>query len=206
MILSTRPGVTALTLLRQSSAQTSLGAPNLGRDGRLPPSGGIGAEPTAAEASAALFGVNRPNPAKEMVALLNRVGQVLGIERDAYATQSSFMSAVEDAFREMKAHPDDPARIDGIANRLHLDADTVGVLKQEKTAAMLVGLMEKALGLDRLGLSLAEVITAGKNPDSGAARAMHAVLFRQMLEARDRITSDDPGLYHPGSAIRRAAA
>ena len=161
---------------------------------------------TEAEASAALFGVNQPNPLKEMVAFLNRVGQVFGIERGAYATQSSFMAAVEDAFTALKADPDDPNRVDDIARRLHLDADTVAVLKQEKTADMLVGLIEKALGLDRLGLSLATVIKAGNNLDSAEADAMRTVLFRQAQEAQGRNTWDDLGLYQPADPLRRAAA
>ncbi|RZK97242.1 MAG: hypothetical protein EOO66_03560 [Methylobacterium sp.] len=206
MILSTRPGVTALTLLRQSSAPTSAGTPDLIRT-RLPsPSEEPGTRRTEAEASAALFGVNQPNPLKEMVAFLNRVGQVFGIERGAYATQSSFMAAVEDAFTALKADPDDPNRVDDFARRLHLDADTVAVLKQEKTADMLVGLIEKALGLDRLGLSLATVIKAGNNLDSAEADAMRTVLFRQAQEAQGRNTWDDLGLYQPADPVRRAAA
>ncbi|MGU3359740.1 hypothetical protein ACLBWX_05335 [Methylobacterium sp. M6A4_1b] len=204
MISSLRPGLTALTLLRQSSASAPAGKPDPGRNVLLSPSADHGLRSIDAEASAALFSVNRPNPLKEMVAILDHVGRVLGIERDACATQSDFMTAVRDAFTELKAHPDDPARIDAIAARLHLDPDTVSVLKQEKTPEKLVGLIEKVLGLDRLGLSLATVIRAGADPDSVAADTARAALFERAKSGEDRITWSHLGPYRPATAVGRA--
>ncbi len=206
MIASVQPALTALTLLRHSSAPASVGRPDPGLDILLSSSMETGRSRTDAEASAALFSVTQPNPEKEMAATLKRVGEVFGIERDGYATQSSFMAAVGEAFTKLTADPGDPARIDEIAKRLDLDAETVMALKEQKTPDMLVGVIEKALGLDRLGVSLDTMIEAGRDPDSAEADAVRARLLDRAAGTSDPITRDELGLYRPRAPIDRAVA
>ncbi len=52
--------------------------------------------------------------------------------------------------------------ISGIAARMKLDSKTVEVLLQQKTPDLLFHLIEQHLGLDKLGISLDSLVTAGR--------------------------------------------
>ncbi len=206
MLSSVTSGSTALLLLRQSSAAAVARKSDSNPNNLLSSSVDPSAHRTEAESSATLFSVNSPNPVKELSAMLVRVGHVFGIEPDDYATQSEFVAALGETFAKLTAKPGDPEMIDTIAERLSLDEETVETLKKQKTPDLLAATIEKALGLDRRGVSLTAVIAAGKDPSSSEAEAVYSALLKGLNPAQEPIGWEDLGLYRPGPTAGRTVA
>ncbi|MFS8046298.1 hypothetical protein [Rhizobium sp. BR 314] len=89
--------------------------------------------PAQSKVSEAMFSMNGDSIAKQKLELIERTGKALGIVRNDYASMDDFVAAMKKAFGELKVQP-------GAAGAIH-------------------GL-EKELGLDKLGLSLEDVISS----------------------------------------------
>lgn len=96
--------------------------------------------------------------------------------------------------------------IEAIAGRLHVDGDAVAVPTQQNSPALLVGLIERFLGLDRLGAALTVVIAAGRDPDAGAAVKVRAAFLNRPDARPDAVTWAALGARRPGPTGGRAAA
>lgn len=90
----------------------------------------------AGEASQALFSVNATNLTKAKLELIDRTAEALGVKRDDFAEDKDFVSAMRDAL-----------------SKLRRDGGEQAVLA-----------LEKKLGLDELGLKIADVIASASDP------------------------------------------
>ncbi|WP_168878697.1 hypothetical protein [Rhizobium sp. P28RR-XV] len=95
----------------------------------------VSRQPTPAQSkvSEAMFSMSGNSIAKQKLDLIERTGKALGIERSSYASMDDFVAAMKKAFGEIKVQPGGMGAIHGL---------------------------EKELGLDKLGLSLEDVINS----------------------------------------------
>lgn len=101
----------------------------------------VSRQPTQAQAkvSEAMFSMSRDSIAKQKIDLIVSTGKALGVERDDYASMDDFVAAMKKVYGEIKVQPGGMAAIHGL---------------------------EKELGLDKLGLSLEDVIGSAQDGDS----------------------------------------
>lgn len=140
----------ALTILQQLNVGTSASQRPQSRTDNLiavatgrPNIVSVSRQPTPAQSkvSEAMFSMSGDSIAKQKLELIERTGKALGLERSDYASMDDFVAAARKALGEIKVKPGGMAAIHAI---------------------------EKELGLDKLGLSLEDVInsaTAGGDND-----------------------------------------
>lgn len=186
------PQVTPLSLAPQDTTQKN------------PLAAGQGSEAKArAAATEALFGVNRESGEKLLIRRIEQLGQVLGVDRSDYGDFDVFIRAVKDVLIQVIAKPNGAMTIETIAARMKLDPDTVAALKAQKTPDMLFRIIEKHLGLDRLGLSLDRLVTAAQDLQGAEAETIIEILLRDRAlsttggagQAPVLVRTDEAGLY-----------
>lgn len=206
-------GVAALAMLRRTREES--GAPQVTppslalqdperetNDDPLAVGQGAGTKARAAT-NAALFSVNRVTGEKLLIRRVEQLGQVLGLDRSDYGDFGDFMRAVKETLIQVTAKPGGAMMIETIAARMKLDPDTVAALKAQKTPDMLFRIIEKYLGLDRLGLSLDRLVTAAQNLQGAEAEKIIELLLREgglsksdkAGQAQILVRTDEAGLY-----------
>ncbi|WFR94782.1 hypothetical protein [Rhizobium tumorigenes] len=94
--------------------------------------------PGESKVAEAMFGVNHPSITKQKLDIIDRTAKALGVNQDDYSSRDDFVAAMQKAFARLK--------VDGGDSAVH-------------------GL-EKELGLDKLGISLQDVIDSASNPEA----------------------------------------
>ena len=125
-----------------------------------------------------MFSVNNFDSNKLKVELFKRVGKAFGIDQADYDSQSSYGSAIKQA---------------------------VSVLASQPNGAQTIAEIEKGLGLDKLGVSLATVVNAIIDPGSDDDDKLDTALKKQAGEdlgtgshaAGVTVRFDELGLYSP---------
>ncbi|MGV8936043.1 MAG: hypothetical protein ACOH2J_02910 [Allorhizobium sp.] len=141
---------------------------------------GVTKQPSQAQSkiSESLFSVNHVSVNKMKLDLIERTGKALGVNADDFGSRDDFVDAMQKA---------------------------VGKLKMEGGAMALMGL-EKELGLDKLGLSIEDVINSAKDPDRNdkvtKALEKEAGITSEKLEEQDAsmplsLQPNEIGLYGP---------
>lgn len=182
MIVVSAARSAALLILQQTPSPTTAAAPRTVAETQRD-DGGRNAGPRAqAMISDALFSVTRTNSTKLLVNLLERAGQVFGLDRKDFDTLAAFGAAIGKAVLELKADPGRPGPINNIAARLGWDAETVEILKDQTSPIMIIGLIEKALGLDKLGVTLDQLVRAAVDPEGSDATAVQEALAKRSGE------------------------
>lgn len=149
-------------------------------------SGKVGASklPTRAQSGIAesMFSVNYVSINKLKLRLIERVGKALGVYQDDYGSRDEFAAALRKA---------------------------VGRLELEGGQAAVTGL-EKELGLDKLGVSLEDVINSAKDPEKNdkLTKALENEYGKEKGDAEVSnalaVRSDEIGLYNVASAQKPA--
>ncbi len=128
--------------------------------------------------SEAMFSVNHVSVNELKLDLIERTANALGIDKDDHASRDDFVKAMQKAFGKLKTEAGDLA----------------------------VMALEKELGLDRLGVSLHDVIDSARDPE--ANDKLTKTLEKQWARSGEHIGSeeqaltyqpDDIGLYGPAS-------
>lgn len=94
--------------------------------------------PGESKVAEAMFGVNHPSITKQKLDIIDKTAKALGVNQDDYASREDFVDALQKAFGRLK--------IDGGDAAVH-------------------GL-EKELGLDKLGVSLQDIIDSARDPEA----------------------------------------
>ena len=138
-------------------------------------------QPSPGESKVAeqMFGVNNSNIVKQKLALIDQTGKALGVDQADYDTRDAFVDAMQKALGQLKLQGGDAA----------------------------VHGLEKQLGLDKLGVSLQDVIDSAKDPE--ANDKLTKALKRQGGDYSDDndgsttpslvAQTDDIGLYGPNN-------
>ena len=118
----------------------------------------VSKQPTQAQSnvSEAMFSMSSDSIAKQKLDLIVRTGRALGVERNNYSSMSDFVAAMKKAFGEIKVQS-------GGTGALHA--------------------LERQLGLDKLGLSIEDVIESAGDGDSNDK--VTQALERQTKKAKD---------------------
>lgn len=164
----------ALLLLRQTSSA------NLDR--KAPQAGAASTnEATPADKIANILanapGVSLP----DQVRLLQKVGEVLGVDMNKYASPTAYASALKQAISNLKA----------------------AAMASGQSWTLVVKGLEHQMGLDKLGISLDTVINA-LDGDGGSQDALNKALekhARNAAFASSEASSED-GAYSPASALQ----
>jgi len=146
--MTTVPNVNsaALLILQQANSVAATKQEKSGADNIAAIANGIGdkigvtKQPGQAESkiSESIFSVNSVNVTKMKLDLIDRTGKALGVNRDDYASTNDFVNAMQQAYSK---------------------------LKTEGGQLAVMGL-EKDLGLDKLGLSIDDVIESAKDSEA----------------------------------------
>ncbi|MGV1757075.1 hypothetical protein [Rhizobium sp. P44RR-XXIV] len=154
----------ALAILQQINAATSAPQPpQSSTDNLIAVAHGqadkvaVSRQPTQAQSkvSEAFFGTDgKVNITKLKMDLIERTGKALGVEKDSFVSMDDFIAAMKEAFNKIK---NDPGAIHAI---------------------------EKDLGLDKLGLSLEDVINSAKDGENNDK--VTRALERQLNQGRDK--------------------
>ncbi|QCI98166.1 hypothetical protein [Agrobacterium larrymoorei] len=136
---------TALSILQQSQISSHL-SKQISATAQDNPATGVlstvhsEAQPTKVETtiSEAMYSVNHMSITERKLELIDRTGKALGVDKDNYGTNDEFVDAMRKA---------------------------LGKLKIEGGAAAVMAL-NRELGLDKLGLSVEDVIDAAADPDA----------------------------------------
>ncbi|WP_374890270.1 hypothetical protein [Ensifer soli] len=139
---------------------------------------GASTQPTQAQSaiSEKMFGLDNVNVNKQKLDLIDRTGKALGVNQDDYASRDDFVDAMRKAY-----------------GRLQLEGGPQAVMQ-----------LEKELGLDRLGVSLADVIESAGDPEKNdrLTRALEDKAETLKRGSDEDASSpigvpDDIGLYGP---------
>ncbi|SFB18474.1 hypothetical protein SAMN03159496_02216 [Rhizobium sp. NFR07] len=137
---------------------------------------GASLQPGQAESkiSEAMFSVNNVNINKLKLDLIDRAATALGFDESDYETRGQFVSAMR-------------------VELVKIAADEGG---EQKIAAM-----EKKLGLDKLGVSLMDVVSSARNPEAND-RVTQALEEREGVdkekdEKKDERDDDTPSSFQP---------
>lgn len=120
-----------------------------------------------------LFSVNHQSIAEMKLDLIERTGKALGVEKDDYATTNEFVSAMKAALSNIRMQPNGQQALAGI---------------------------ERDLGLDKLGLSIDEVINSARDSEANdkVTKALEAEFgtMEDDLDASELLGApDEIGLY-----------
>ncbi|HEX2840611.1 hypothetical protein [Hyphomicrobium sp.] len=122
----------------------------------------VGAGPQAQarkKVSEALFDASKPNAMQMKIDLMHRLGDEFGISMDDFESASQFGAAIR---------------------------DEIGKIKLQEGGALALAAIEKKLGLDKLGISLDELVSAIIDPEGDEAEKLDAALTKKLGEdARD---------------------
>lgn len=101
----------------------------------------VSKQPTQAQSkvSEAMFSMSKDSIAKQKLDLIERTGRALGVERSDYSSMDEFVAAMKKVYGEMK-----------------VQAGGMGAFHA----------LERQLGLDKLGLSIEDVIESAQDGDS----------------------------------------
>lgn len=172
----------ALLILQQTNRVSPAGQDKSGSDDLVAVANGLGTkvgatrQPSQAQAkiSQAMFSVNDVNITKLKLELIDRTGKALGVDPNDFVSRDEFVDAMQKAFLS---------------------------LKSEGGTAAVMGL-EKKLGLDKLGVSIEDVIFSARNPDGNdkltKALEKQAGKTKEKLEDLQTMLSQQPdeiGLY-----------
>lgn len=128
----------------------------------IPLSGNAGASKPSRQAQAkvveALFSANTVDANKLKIKLMERLGKQFGLSVEEFDTQALFAAAVRDA---------------------------VGQIKQQENGYLQLIAIEKELGLDKLGITLDELVNALIEPETEDGRKLEAALRKQAGDAED---------------------
>jgi len=102
---------------------------------------GVSKQPTPAQSkvSEAMFSMSKDSIAKQKLDLIERTGRALGVERSDYSSMDEFVAAMKKVYGEIK-----------------VQAGGMAVFHA----------LERQLGLDKLGLSIEDVIESAQDGDS----------------------------------------
>lgn len=108
-----------------------------------------------AKISEAMFSVNSIDATAMKVRLIERLGEQFDIKQSDYKSSASYGQAIKRAVEELKAKPD---------------------------SAQAIMTIEKNLGLDKLGISLDELVNATIDPNGEDSKKLDAALTKQLGE------------------------
>ncbi|MDR7144759.1 hypothetical protein [Rhizobium sp. BE258] len=94
--------------------------------------------PAKSKLSESIFSVNSVDINKMKLNLIDRAGKALGMDQNYYASRDDFIDAVKDTVRNLKEHGGE------------------GLIKT----------VEKEIGLDKLGVSLEDLVNSESDPDA----------------------------------------
>lgn len=129
-----------------------------------------------AKFSDSMFSVNSLDSNKLKIDLFDRVGKVFKLDRAGFDSSNSYASAVKQA---------------------------IAAIRSQAGGAQTIAMIEKSLGLDKLGVSLETVVNAMSDPGGDADDRLDAALRKQTGEAADarpgavqaEIRLDELGIY-----------
>lgn len=126
---------------------------------------GTSAQPTKSQSkiSESLFDVNNPSVTQMKLALIARTGQELGVDKDDYASMDDFVAAMK---------------------------NVVTNIKGQKGWEQVVSKIERDLGLDKLGVSLDDVINSARDPEKDDKVSEALKKQAGLTEENDKDTSD----------------
>lgn len=119
---------------------------------------GVSKQPTPAQSkvSEAMFSMSKDSIAKQKLDLIERTGRALGVERSAYSSMDEFVAAMKKVYGEIKVQT-------GGMGAFHA--------------------LERQLGLDKLGLSIEDVIESAQ--DGGSNDKVTKALERRAKKEKD---------------------
>ncbi len=119
---------------------------------------GVSKQPTPAQSkvSEAMFSMSKDSIAKQKLDLIERTGRALGVERTAYSSMDEFVAAMKKVYGEIK-----------------VQAGGMGAFHA----------LERQLGLDKLGLSIEDVIESAQ--DGGSNDKVTKALERRAKKEKD---------------------
>jgi hypothetical protein len=138
----------ALAILQQLNKSTTISEqPPSAADGLIAVATGltnkvaVSKQPTQAQSkvSEAMFSMSKDSIAKQKLDLIERTGRALGVERSDYSSMDEFVAAMKKVYGEIK-----------------VQAGGMAVFHA----------LERQLGLDKLGLSIEDVIESAQDGDS----------------------------------------
>lgn len=137
---------------------------------------GMSPQPTAAQSkiSDALFSVNDRSVTQMKLDLIDRAGEALGVKKSDYASMDAFVAATKKAFSDLKSKPD---------------------------GAQAIAKIERDLGLDKLGITLEDLINSADDPDKNDK--VTQALKKQLAEGAEggsMLKQDEIGRYQVVSA------
>lgn len=145
-MVSVLPSNAAAVLILQQAAATSVGQDDasktitdLANGVAKRDSVSVDKQPTqaASKVASAMFGVNHTSVTETKLKLIERMGQALGLNKDDFSTSEEFFDAAKQASQQIQNKPD--------GNKV-------------------IASIEKDLGLDKLGISLSDLINDARNP------------------------------------------
>lgn len=190
MTLVSGAGSAALLILQQANAAPAASEKDKTASDRLisaanglPDRIGVDRQPSqaASKISESLFSVNHVSINKLKLDLIDKTGRALGVNPDDFTSRDEFVGAMKTA---------------------------LGRLKMEGGQLAVLGL-EKELGLDKLGVSIDDVMDSASDPGSNdkLTKALEKQAGKTGLDEEDkdakrirRVVSDDIGLYAPSQA------
>ncbi|GAC1043034.1 hypothetical protein [Rhizobium sp. No.120] len=118
----------------------------------------VSKQPTQAQSkvSEAMFSMSKDSIAKQKLDLIERTGRALGVERSDYSSMDEFVAAMKKVYGEIKVQP-----------------GGMGALRA----------LERQLGLDKLGLTIADVIESAQ--DGGSNDKVTKAFERQAKKEKD---------------------
>jgi uncharacterized protein GlcG (DUF336 family) len=137
---------------------------------------GMTPQPTQAQSkiSDALFSVNDRSVTQMKLDLIDRAGQALGVKKGDYASMDDFVAAARKAFSDLQAKSD---------------------------GAQAIAKIERDLGLDKLGITLEDLLDSADDPDKNDK--VTQALKKQLLandEGNSTLKQDEIGRYQLASA------
>ena len=133
---------------------------------------GVHTADARAKVSESIFSVNHLDVTKMKLDLMEKVGKAFGIDRDEYDSQASYGFAIRHAVSQIKQQPD---------------------------GFQILAKIEKDLGLDKLGLSIDEMVNAIIDPGGSDGDKLDAALKEQIGE--DKSGESNDGRNTPGTAV-----
>ncbi|EJJ29010.1 hypothetical protein [Rhizobium sp. CF142] len=137
---------------------------------------GMSPQPTAAQSkiSESLFSVNDRSVTQMKLDLIDRAGAALGVKKSNYTSMDEFVAATKKAFLDLRSKPD---------------------------GAQAIAKIERDLGLDKLGITLEDLLDSADDPDKNDK--VTQALKKQLIEdgeCSSTLKQDESGRYQLVSA------
>lgn len=137
---------------------------------------GMSPQPTAAQSkiSESLFSVNDRSVTQMKLDLIDRAGAALGVKKSNYTSMDEFVAATKKAFWDLRSKPD---------------------------GAQAIAKIERDLGLDKLGITLEDLLESADDPDKNDK--VTQALKKQLAEGAEGgsiLQQDEIGRYRVVSA------